>query len=366
MEYFDDDIISNMNRMEINKRPNIFDDLLGGDDETEKVNEEEDIFSVDEKRISNSDSLFINSYNKERNPFEDENREDEVIFGIERKREDEIGDKVDIMKSNQKRISNAFAMVGGIDFHEFNNNLNGNELNDDFGMDNKFESNEDIFSLSRSNRKTNNGEDERYGEEKKIGLVQGEKDILLQKEAYYREEKDPEQIIETKKNSISENLFGIHEEKQINKGNFNIENETPRKEELQFENPPFSNYENANPYIQNNKNLNELSCDKENELVPPGKSERKKSETNISDHNPLCESKEETNNNSLDKNNSETCVESNKIKVNNNLQSSFEDIDWNRVSKIIENFEKQTGNSGRNQMLFKSIIYKLANNNGNN
>ncbi|KAL3129638.1 hypothetical protein CHM_2g3800 [Cryptosporidium hominis] len=364
MEYFDDDIISNMNRMEINKRPNIFDDLLGGDDETEQVNEEEDIFSVDEKRISKSESLFNNSY-KERNPFEDENREDEIIFGIERKREDEIGDKVYIMKSNQKKTSNAFAMVGGIDFHEFNN-FNGNEFNDDFDMDNKFESNEDIFSLSRSNRKTNNGEDERYEEEKKIGLVQGEKDILLQKEeAYYREEKDPEQIVETKKNSISENLFGIHEEKQINKGNFTIENETPGNEELQFENPPLSNYENANPYIQNNKNLNELSCDKENELVPPGKSERKKSETNISDHNPLCESKEETNN-SLDKNNSETCVESNKIKVNNNLQSSLEDIDWNRVSKIIENFEKQTGNSGRNQMLFKSIIYKLANNNGNN
>ncbi|POM83121.1 hypothetical protein CmeUKMEL1_05810 [Cryptosporidium meleagridis] len=365
MEYFDDDIISNMNRMEINKRQNIFDDLLGGDDEIEQLNEEEDIFLVDDKRTSNSELLFNKSYNKERNPFEDENREDEVIFGIEIKGEDRIGDEVDIVRSDQKKMSNASAMVGGIDFHEFNNNLIRSEFNDDFDMDSEFESNEDIFSLSKLNRNTKSGEDGKDEGERRMGLVQDEKDILLQTEAYSKEEIDPEQVIETKKNSISEELFRIQEEKQFNEGNFNIENETLGDEELQFENPPPNNYGNASPYIQKNKNLNELSCNKKNGLVPPEKSERKKSDTNVSVHNLLCESKEETNS-TFDKNNSETCVGSNKIRMNDNLQSSLEDINWNLVSKIIENFEKQTGNSASNQKLFKSIIFKLANNNGNN
>ncbi|KAH8581757.1 uncharacterized protein ELE39_001887 [Cryptosporidium sp. chipmunk genotype I] len=370
MEYFDDDIISNMNRVELKKKPNIFDDLLGGDDEAEQVNVEDDIFLGDERKISNNELLFRSNYNEEKNLFEDESMAEEVIFGIGRRREEvEEGreDEVDIGKSQRKKMSDPFDKVGKMNFHDFSNSFNENEFDTDLCTDSKFENNEDIFSFSKFNRCANKGEDEKGDEEnKKVRLSEKEEEeALFLKEANLKEEVEPEQKIAAKEDNISQDLFGINEANQIDRGNLNIGSEVLGEEEFQFEKLSLNNDKTKNPNIQDNKELNEFNKSDEREFIFPEKSEGERSETNMSDHNFSYES-EEANNHFSAKNNSGACMESRKVRKSSNLQSSIEDIDWNRVLKIIENFEKQTGNSGRNQMLFKSIIYKLVNKASNN
>ncbi|OII71377.1 uncharacterized protein cubi_00755 [Cryptosporidium ubiquitum] len=347
MEFFDDDTISNMNRMDLKNKPNIFDDLLEEDEEVEQVNEEDVIFLGDEK--NRNGLLFRSNYDTERIKFENENKAEKIIFGIEERREEELEKREDEVKveveiaEREKLNSNPFGMVERLDFQEFNDNLNDNEFDNDFGIDNKFEDNEDVFSFSRFNRNVN--------EEKGV----------------YSRQIEHVKNIETEENDISNNLFELNQKKQDEKGrNSNIE-----KEKFNSENLALDNHKITSQSIQDDSKLNEIKAssnysdtytniNKENKSTSLEKIESEKIEKNILSHH-LSGNSKETNIYSSANSGNETCGIPNNVTKSNCLQSSIEDIDWNKVCKIIESFEEQTGNIGRNQMLFKSIIYKLAN-----
>lgn len=347
MEFFDDDIISNMNEMNIKKKPNIFDDLLE-DEEIEQVNKDDEIFPGDKGRIS--------SYSKEQIWIENENKAEEIIFRIEKETgkieeelEDEIEVEVEVDLMGKERMSDSFGMVERLDFQDFSGNLSKNEFDDDFDIDDRFEDNDNVFLFSKFSKNMNENDKE---------------ELLFKRETYSKQVGN--EVIKEK--NISNNLFELN---QVNKEELNVEEEGLKYENLVLNNNQITSHNIQNDKLsetQTNSTYSATYCDlnKEKQLTFIEKTENETSETNVLNDHFSNNSEEEMAHSSV--NNNETYKISNKATESNYLQSSIKDINWNRVWEIIENFEEQTGNTGKNQILFKSIIYKLSNdfNNSNN
>lgn len=274
MELFEDDIIVDMNMGDLSKKkPNIFDDLMGEDEEVDDF-----FFDYEMKRDGESTNPFGNKLQ------DGQTRADDNYDGL----------------TDQDRARRVHLQGFGEDSDS-----------EDFGVNHHIDNYREAVSSLQSNR--------RYAKQNS----EGDED-LFQRRSDSRELSDSSFELDT----ISQANGKEPNNKDTKPGN-------PEPEKSASDSNALTPDTSPDEVNQELKTTNENTLNNHLPVIQPGKS---------SDLPTYCD------------------VHNTSVDTSCPPQSSAKDINWTRVWKIIECFEKQTGCTGKNQALFKSIIYSLANN----
>lgn len=234
--------------------------------------------------------------------FDDERKRSGATNPFESKSQDEL---------TQANYDLGTNMAGRAGLQGFEGNPSREEPDndkDDFGLSHKVENYQDAFSLPSGYKYTNH---DNQGDE-----------APLQSRNHSRE--------------LNDHLFELDVTSQTN-------GKQPKDKDTTSKNPE-----------------PEKSVSDSNALTPDASPNEEKNElepTNESTQVNHCPAKLPKEHSDLPTN----CNTRTSVDTHNTLQSSTKGINWARVWEIIEGFEKQVGSTGKNQVIFKSIIHSLAN-----